>query len=249
MHEGHREKMRARIDNAGLDSLAEHEILETLLYFTIPRGDTNPIAHRLMSAFGNLSGVLEAPEQELLKVEGVGPKTARMLAMLPHYSRAYLVSKTKNDRPLSNTADMGRYLLPYFIGEQEEKVYVLCLDNRFRPICCKCVHTGSVNAVEVGVRSIVSVALSYNATSVVLAHNHPGGISLPSADDRITTGKVASALDTVGIRLVDHIVVSGSLDEDDIMGDYISMADSGMLAAETDIAMQRAAQNWRVRQE
>ena len=98
-------------------------------------------------------------------------------------------------------------------------------------------------------RSIVSVALSYNATSVVLAHNHPGGISLPSADDRITTGKVASALDTVGICLVDHIVVSGSLDEDDIMGDYISMADSGMLAAERDIAMQRAAQNWRVRQE
>ena len=108
MHEGHREKMRARIDNAGLNSLAEHEILETLLYFTIPRGDTNPIAHRLMSAFGNLSGVLEAPEQELLKVEGVGPKTARMLAMLPHYSRAYLVSKAKSDRPLSNTEAMGR---------------------------------------------------------------------------------------------------------------------------------------------
>ncbi|MBQ3094804.1 MAG: hypothetical protein IJC53_00025 [Clostridia bacterium] len=249
MHEGHREKMRIRIENAGLDSLAEHEILETLLYFTIPRGDTNPTAHRLISAFGSLSGVFEAPEKELLKIEGVGPKTARLISMLPHYSRAYLVSKAKNDRPLSNTEDMGRYLLPYFVGEQEEKVYVLCLDNRFRPICCKCVHTGSVNAVEVSVRSIVSVALSYNATAVVLAHNHPGGVSIPSVDDRITTGKVAAALTSVGIRLLDHFVVSSALDEENIMGDYVSMADSGMLAADMEMAQQRAAQNWRVRQE
>ena len=247
MHEGHREKMRTRIENAGLDNLAEHEILETLMYFTIPRGDTNPTAHRLITTFGSLSGVLEAPEEELLKVEGVGPKTARLLTMLPHYSRAYLVSKAKSDRPLSNTEAMGRYLLPYFIGEPEEKVYVLCLDNRFRPICCKCVHTGSVNAVEVSVRNVVSVALSYNATAVVLAHNHPGGVSIPSVDDRITTGKVAAALDAVGIRLLDHIVVSASLDEDNIMGDYVSMADSGMLAAETNIAQQRAAQNYRVK--
>ena len=108
IHDGHREKMRTRIENFGLDSLAEHEILETLLYFTIPRGDTNPTAHKLISTFGSLASVLEAPEEELLAVEGVGPKTARLLTMLPHYSRAYLVSKGNSDRPLSEPEAAGR---------------------------------------------------------------------------------------------------------------------------------------------
>ncbi|MBR3692768.1 MAG: hypothetical protein IKL89_08770 [Clostridia bacterium] len=250
MHEGHREKMRTRIENFGLDSLAEHEILETLLYFTIPRGDTNPTAHKLISTFGSLASVLEAPEEELLAVEGVGPKTARLLTMLPHYSRAYLVSKGNSDRPLSEPEAAGRYLLPYFVGESEEKVYLLCLDNRCCPICCKCVHTGSVNAVEVSIRNIVSIALSYNATAVMLAHNHPGGVAIPSPDDIATTEKVRRALEPVGIRLADHFVFAGGDSEErNLLGDFTSMAYTGALRKGSADSAPRAAQTWRVRQE
>lgn len=243
MHEGHREKMRVRIESAGLDSLAEHEVLETLLYFAIPRGDTNPIAHRLMDTFGSLAAVLEAPEEELLKVEGIGPRSARLLSMLPHYARRYLLSKSTEDRPLCGSEEVGRYMSRFFVGQRQEKVFVLCLDMRCRPICCRCVHEGSVNAVEVHVRKVVSVALANNASAVVLAHNHPNGVAIPSGDDILTTGKIAAALSAVGIELVDHIVIAGG-DEEHLLGDFVSFADSGYLHAPPQEPEWRAAQSY-----
>ncbi len=230
LHSGHREKMYRRISEFGMDSLAEHEVLETLLYLTIPRADTNPLAHRLIGRFGSLAAVLDAPQAELAEVPGVGAKTARMLSMLPNYFRRYLVSAQTDGRGLYGTEAVGRYILPHFVGAEEEKVILLCLDNRYRPLACKCIHRGSVNAVEVSVRAVVKTALACRASCVVIAHNHPGGVAVPSKEDVRTTREIQRALEPLHVELLDHILVSDVGDgELRSLGDFVSFEESGLI--------------------
>lgn len=243
--------MRIRIRKNGLDSLHDHEVLETMLYFTIPREDTNPVAHRLIQRFGSLSAVLGAPAEELEKVEGVGPKSAEFLSLFPQYARRYLVSLQEDDRPLETTEDIGRFLCPCFVGESEELAYVVCLDNCRRPLCRICIHRGSVNAVEINVRTVVKIALDHKATGVILAHNHPGGVAVPSQEDSNTTRRVFEALEPLHIDLVDHLVFAGPGEsEADLMGDFVSMHESRLMPYQEPDDMNEdnmAAQTMRIR--
>ena len=111
--------------------------------------------------------------------------------------------------------------MPYFHGAQEEQVYLLCLDAKCKALDCILIQSGDVNAAGISVRKVVKAALAANATSVVLAHNHPSGVALPSEEDRRVTRIVKSALDAVDVLLVDHIIVA-----DD---DFVSLADDGVL--------------------
>ena len=113
----------------------------------------------------------------------------------------------------------GAYLVPRFFGRKVETVFLLCLDAKCKVLCCREIGEGSVNAASISVRKVVEAALSSGATSVVLAHNHPSGVALPSADDVQTTRRVAAALSAVEVKLIDHIVVAE--------GDFISMVQSG----------------------
>ena len=219
IHKGHRERLKRRFLENGLDSFTDIQVLELLLFYAIPRRDTNPIAHRLLNRFGTLHQVLEASVEDLQRVEGIGPEAALFLHMVPSIGRYYMVDKTMQSKVLTTIDQCGQYILPYFFGRQLETVFLLCLDAKCKVLCCKEVGEGSVNSAGISVRKIVETALAVNATSVVLAHNHPSGIALPSAEDLQTTKRVAMALRAVEIHLVDHIVVA-----DD---DYISMAASG----------------------
>lgn len=219
-HQGHRQRLRERFQEEGLDNFQEHEVLELLLYYCIPRRDTNPIAHDLINRFGSLAGVLEAPERELKKVEGVGSSAATFFAILRAAERYYMVNRVDDSRPLTSIEACGRFLVPQFRNRRNESVYLLCLDAKCKMLCCRLVGEGSVNSAAVPIRRIVEMALEANATSVVLAHNHPSGIALPSGDDVQTTKRLAMALNAVEIALVDHIIVA---DED-----YVSLAQSGM---------------------
>ena len=219
MHDGHRQRMKERFLKEGLDNFSEVQVLEFLLFYYIPQGDTNPLAHRLLNQFGTLSQVFEAPISELRKVDGIGPHTATMLNLITSLSRYYMVNRCANNTILNSTEKCGQFLIPYFYGRRNETVFLLCLDAKCKMLCCKEIGEGSVNSAGVPVRRIVETALAANATSVVLAHNHPSGLALPSSDDVQTTHRVAAALDTVDIVLADHIIVAEE--------DFVSLAQSG----------------------
>jgi DNA repair protein RadC len=220
VHQGHRQRLRERFLEEGLENFKEHEVLELLLYYCIPRRDTNIIAHNLIDRFDTLAGVLEAPPSELKKVEGMGDGAATFIALLQAAERYYLVNKQDDGKPMTSVEACGRYLVPKFRNLRNESVYLLSLDAKCKMLSCRLVGEGSVNSAAVPIRRIVEMALEAGATSVVLAHNHPSGIALPSPEDIQTTRRLAMALSAVEIGLVDHIVVA---DED-----YVSMVQSGM---------------------
>ena len=224
IHDGHRQRLTNRVREEGLDHFEEHQVLELLLYYTIPRRDTNPIAHELLKKFGSLSQVLEARPEELAKVDGVGETAATFLSLITAVGRYYLVNRTIQETILPSIEKCGQYLVPFFHGRRNEMVYILCLDAKCKVLCCKEMGEGSVNSAGVPIRRIVETALGANATSVILAHNHPSGFALPSGEDIQTTRRVAMALDAVEIELVDHIVVA-----DD---DFVSLAQSGLYSPE-----------------
>ena len=208
IHEGHRDRLKSRFRNEGLDNFDELYVLELLLFYCIPRKDTNPIAHRLLDRFGSLNGVLDATPEELEKVEGVNKSTSTFLSLIKQVGRYYQVKSAAPGEILRTVDQCGKYLVPYFFGRDTETVFLVCLDAKCKVLCCKKVGEGSVNSANVPVRRVVEIALGANATSVVLAHNHPTGLAIPSADDIQTTHRISAALDAVDITLVDHIVVS-----------------------------------------
>ena len=222
IHDGHREKMRQRFLKSGLDAFADHEALELLLYYAIPRRDTNPIAHALMERYGSLSAVLAAPVEDLKKVEGVGESAAILLKLAPQLYRKAKMSDAEQETILSSVERVGAYLLDRFAGEKNEVVYQLCLDRKGKLLVCKKLGEGGVTSADLDIRRLVENALLTGASAVVLAHNHPSGVALPSRDDYAATDRAKTALAIVGVALTDHIIVAD--------GDFVSMADSGYIA-------------------
>lgn len=220
IHDGHRQRLKERFLREGLDNFEQLQVLELLLFYCIPRQDTNPIAHALLDRFGSVSKVLEATPEELKKVPGVGESAALFLSLIMATGRYYLVNQKEKDTILTSIEKCGQYLLPFFHGRRNETVFLLCLDAKCKVLSCKEVGEGSVNSAAVPIRRIVEMALGDNATSVVLAHNHPSGLALPSGEDIQTTRRLSLALRAVEIELVDHVVVAD--------GDYVSLAQSGM---------------------
>ena len=219
IHDGHRQRLKERFLSQGLDGFTDIQVLELLLFYAIPRRDTNPIAHELLKKFGSVRQVLEAPVEELTKVSGIGENAALLLKLVTETGRYYLVNRSIQCTILPTIEECAKYMVPFFFGRRVETVFLLCLDAKCKVLCCKEVGEGSVNSAGVPIRRVVEMALKANAPSVILAHNHPSGIALPSVEDVVTTHRVAAALRTVDVILVDHIVVA----EDD----FVSMVHSG----------------------
>ena len=220
VHRDHRKRLKEQFRKSGLDGLTDIQVLELLLFYGIPRVDTNPIAHDLLKRFGSLSDVLDAPAQELEKTPGLGPGAADFLKLIRELDRYREMERRKKPRFLESVEECGEFLVPCFKNLQNETVYLLCLDAACKVLSCRMVGEGSVNSAAVPVRRIVEMALASRASSVVLAHNHPSGIALPSAEDVRTTRRVAMALDAVDIQLIDHIIVAE--------GDFVSLVQSGL---------------------
>lgn len=220
LHDGHRQRLIQRFLEEDLDNFEPHNVLEMLLFYAIPRKDTNELAHVLIDTFGSLKGVFDAPYEELIKVTGIGPNTAALLKLVPSLTRTYYSSDARSII-LDTSEKSGEYFLPYYIGQTEEVVRLACLDAGGKVISNQILHRGSANAAEVNIRKIVNIALRNNAMGVILAHNHPGGLPLPSEEDVATTKSIREALMPMGILLMDHIIVAGQ--------DYVSMARSGII--------------------
>ncbi len=219
-HNGHRDRLRKKFLDNSFDGLETHEILELMLYYAIPRKDTNPIAHKLIDSFGSISAVFDAPIDKL-KEQGISENCAIYLKLIPQICRMYMEDKHNNKDKIIDIDNIGETLKHKFVGRDYEAVVLLLLDSKHKEVFCGVVNKGSVSACEVYVRKVIELAVQYNAKFAVLAHNHPSGVALPSNADILTTKKVYQALRLIDVVLIDHIIVA-----DD---DYVSLKESGFM--------------------
>lgn len=221
IHTGHRQRAKEEFLTRGLAGMADHKVLELLLFYAIPQGDVNPLAHRLVEYFGSLSGVFNAPYEELVKVKGVGANTATLIRLLPAAAARYLEQSAEVGGELSSSWQFHDLLMPLFLGAQNEMVYLVCMDGKNKLMTYRKLGEGIADTVAITARKVMEAALACNASRVVLAHNHVSGIAMYSPADVTTTREVARLLAQVDIELLDHYIIAND--------DMVSMRESGVL--------------------
>ena len=209
VHDGHRARVRERVLREGLEHLPPHNVLEILLFFSIPRGDTNELAHRILDHFGgSFEKVTQADIAELMSIPGVGESTAFLLKMIPQIAAFYQRSRLEPDITLDSMESLRKYFLPLFYGKATEEMHLILIDAALHPREDILISRGSVNATKVDLSRIAEEALLRHATGVILAHNHPRGVAKASTHDSTVTAEVKKALDTFDILLQDHVIVT-----------------------------------------
>ena len=220
-HDNHRKRVYNRFLNEGLAGFEEHNALEFLLFLAKARGDTNLLAHSLINRFGGVAQTLDASIDELLEVPGIGESCAVVLKFIPQMCGYYLESKVSNQKQLDSVQAVSEFCMPKFFGKTQEVFYLVALDDRRRLLRCVQISQGIGNATSVSVAKIVTETTRCNATGVVLAHNHPRGITLPSSNDIVVTREVYKALKMVGVELIDHFIFVDS--------EYLSFANTNYM--------------------
>ena len=220
IHTGHRQRAKEEFLARGLAGLADHKVLELLLFYAIPQGDVNPLAHHLVEHFGSLSGVFNAPYEELVKVKGVGANTATLIRLLPAIAGRYLEQSGEPGDVMSTSWHFHQLLMPLFLGARNEMAYLVCMDGKGKLLTYRKLGEGITDSVLITARKVMEAALACNASRVVLAHNHISGIAIYSDADVAATREVAKLLRQVDIELVDHYIIAND--------DMLSMRDSGV---------------------
>lgn len=224
-HDGHRQRLKKRFLKEDLDGFEPHEVLELILFYAIPRRDTNDLAHRLIQYFGDITAVFDAEVPELCEVEGIGENAAVLIKLFASGCRYYLNAYNKKGAVIQTTEQAVEYLRPKFIGRSNrENICVLFLDNKGRVSYCDIVGEGTINMASVYIRNIVELALRFRVVSVIFSHNHPRGLVNPSNADISVTHELYQALKTVQIKLTDHIIFTET--------DFLSMRSFGYFSFE-----------------
>lgn len=221
LHTGHRQRLRESSYKNNFKNLEEHQLLELLLTYIIPRRDTNPIAHRLINNFGSFKGVLDAKLEDLVKVEGVGNKTANFLVSLKHFFYAYNHGKIQDKTKITTSNDAAEYAKRHFAGKNVEECYVICLENNCKVKHCELISSGSSNKTDVNIRKVLEVGFKASCSNIIFMHNHPEGDPNPSISDNKLTKALVTVLAYNNMCLVDHIIVSQK--------QYYSYKNSGLL--------------------
>ncbi len=206
IHAGHRRRVKDEFNARGLEGWPDHRILELLLFFAIPQGDLNGLAHDLVDRFGSLAGVLDASADELRKVPGVGEHTSVLLRLIPAIGARYQKQRSELGELVHTAEEAAAVLEPYFYGARNEQVYILCLDSKGKVLGVRKVSEGSIYASDVNIRRIVEEAMGLRAAAIYLAHNHISNLAFPSPEDWQATDTIRAALGPVGLTLVDHLV-------------------------------------------
>lgn len=222
--QGHRNRLRERFLESGLDSFQEdYEVLELLLQFAIPYRDTKGQAKQLLEHFGSLPAVLDASYEELLgaNIPRIKETAAALITLVKQVENRYHKSKDRERIQIRSTAEAGQACAALFRNQAEESVRVLCLDAGGKIVKRAEIAKGDVNAVHFPIRKIVEIAISSKAASMILTHNHPGGTLSPSREDIDATEAAKAALETIGVRLLDHVIVAGE--------NYCSLREEGLI--------------------
>jgi DNA repair protein RadC len=202
--------LRERFERSGLSGFHDHEILELLLTYAIPRKDVKPIAKVLLNTFGNnLAAVFDAPIATLRRVDGIGENAAVLISLVPRLFDSYQSSRWTREETFNSTASAVTYLSARLGTERNEIFCVLALDSQNRLIAMEQTQRGSVNRTAVFPRLVVEACLKHRATAVILAHNHPGGGSQPSQADVQLTLRLKKILGDLDIVVHDHIIIAG----------------------------------------
>ena len=210
IHEGHRGRMRAKLLAHGQNIFDTYELLEMLLYHVIPYKDTNPVAKRLLYAFGGLDGVLRASREELVEVSGVGERTADFLISVGRLSSvigAEILPREKEN--FSDYETVGEFFVKYFKGKTDRCVAALYLDNDMRPIELKRLFDTDYESAAVRAKPFVDTAFLNHASVIISAHNHPYGPFYPTQGDRATNKMISSAINMVGLLHAEHYIICG----------------------------------------
>jgi len=209
IHANHRQRMRKRYKENGLDSFHDHEVLEMLLYYCYPRCDTNEIAHRMLSEFKTLQNLFEADVDTLMSRLGCTEKIAVLLNLMPAVAGRYMRSKWGNKVILNTPETAGEFAISLFVGEEVENFYILCMNKQLRLNQVAHIARGTIDEVPIFTRELVKKVLEHQAVNVILTHNHPGGGIQPSLDDNAVTTRIRDALELINVSVIDHIIVAG----------------------------------------
>lgn len=209
MHDGHRKRLRQRYKRVGIDGFAEHEMLELLLFYAIPRHDVNELAHRVLNAFGGkLQGVFGASIAELMSVDGIGEQAAVFLHLVGGIHKHMAVAQVSGRVRIRTPQEAGELAYQLLTNRKTEAFYAIMLDNQSRLIQSELIAEGTTDTTLVNVRKVVEAAMRLGASYVVLAHNHPGGSTKPSTADIQLSDNLEKVLSAIGITYVEHIIVA-----------------------------------------
>ena len=207
VHAGHRERVRENVLKNGFEQLEDHKLLELLLFYSIPREDTNELAHRLLNEFHSLSGVIKASPKQLQKVIGVGDNTAVLLSAMGELCVRVLKEGNIKKTPYLNYEDFLNLIKSHYISESKERFLLVCLDSGFRLKLVEFISEGDSVSVDFNIKKLVTKVLECDASIVVIAHNHPNGNSTPSGSDVDVTASISVMLRKMNISLFDHIII------------------------------------------
>jgi DNA repair protein RadC len=219
--EEHRARMRARLLTAGPDAIADHEMLEMVLFLALPRRDTKPVAYRLLARFGSFAGAIAAPAGEIAAVDGMGEASAAALKIVQAAALRLARAQVGGGPVLSRWDALMDYLHAMLARERVEQFRILFLDSKNRLLADEAQAKGTINHTPVYPREVARRALELHATAIILVHNHPSGDPTPSAADIAMTRQVGAALTALSIVLHDHVIVGN--------GRWVSFRQEGLL--------------------
>lgn len=222
-HDGHRQRVREKLDKVGAAALSDVDMMELVLFNSMPRGDTRPVAEAMIKKFDDFASAINAPESELLKIKGLGEKTISYLKTIPDISRFYLDGMNKISKRVFDVNSAYDYLKYKFVGMTKECVAVIILNSRGKIMFNDILWQGTVSQVPIYVRELVALCIHYDADTIILAHNHPSGNPAPSKGDIAATKELQMALESVYVTLGDHLIITDT-------DDYTSLRKSGWLS-------------------
>ncbi|ADZ70044.1 RadC family protein [Polymorphum gilvum] len=206
-YHGHRERLRERFRTLGADGLADYELLELLLFRSIPRKDTKPIAKDLLTRFGSFAQVLAAPRARLAEVKGIGDQVADDLKLAQACAERFARNQVPQRVELSSWSKLNDYIHAAMAYSEREEFRILFLDKRNGLIADEVQQRGTVDHTPVYPREVIRRALELSATAVILVHNHPSGDPTPSRADIQMTRQIVDIAKPLGIEVHDHIIV------------------------------------------
>lgn len=208
IHAGHRARVRENVLKNGFEQLEDHRLLELLLFYSIPREDTNEIAHRLLNEFGSFTEIIKTNPKKLCEVLGVGRNSAIQIAAIGELFKRVIEEGAVKRTPYRTIEELVALVRSQYLNEKNEKLLFICFDSAMRLKKIESFTEGDSVRTSAELKTALSKILENDPTFVIMAHNHPEGPALPSNTDVGSTMTVSTTLRNLGINLADHIIIN-----------------------------------------